>query len=218
MRIQNGVDLTRYTPVSIVLEAGDYTVSEFLPQEGNWMATTQTTQSVTVVNGQTTTVYFGNLCLGEGGGRPLGFWSNRNGQRLIGNDDLVLLSGLNLRNSDGTNFDPANYATFRTWLLGGNATNMAYMLSVQLAAMELNVFNGFVSADALIYAPGTTSANALGFATVGDVMAEAAGGQYTLRRGDTLLLEGEAGDCALRSPQGAMLMLARVQPPETDNP
>lgn len=156
-----------------MLEAGDYTVSEFLPQEGNWMATTQTSQSVTVVNGQTTTVYFGNLCLGEGGGRTLGFWSNRNGQRLIGNDDLVLLSGLNLRNSDGTNFDPANYATFRTWLLGGNATNMAYMLSVQLAAMELNVFNGFVSADALIYAPGTTSANALGFATVGDVMAEA---------------------------------------------
>lgn len=52
----------------------------------------------------------------------------------------------------------------------------------------------------------------------GDVMAEAAGGQYTLRRGDTLLLEGEAGDCTLRSPQGAMLMLARVQPPETDNP
>jgi hypothetical protein len=32
--------------------------------------------------------------------------------------------------------------------------------------MELNVYNGFVDGDALIYAPGTTSANPLGFATV----------------------------------------------------
>ena len=36
---------------------------------------------------------------------------------------------------------------------------MAYMLSVQLAAMELNVFNGNVSGSALISAPGTASAN-----------------------------------------------------------
>ena len=50
---------------------------------------------------------------------------------------------------------------------------MAYMLSAQLAAMELNVFNGFVNGNALIYAPGTLSANALGFATVNAVMAEA---------------------------------------------
>jgi hypothetical protein len=50
---------------------------------------------------------------------------------------------------------------------------MAYMLSAQLAAMELNVFNGFVNGNALIYAPGTTSANALGYASVNAVMAEA---------------------------------------------
>ena len=50
---------------------------------------------------------------------------------------------------------------------------MAYMLSAQLAAMELNVLNGFVNGSALIYAPGTTSANAAGFASVNDVMAEA---------------------------------------------
>jgi hypothetical protein len=47
------------------------------------------------------------------------------------------------------------------------------MLSAQLAAMELNVEAGFVSGSALVYAPGTTSANALGFATVNAVMVEA---------------------------------------------
>jgi hypothetical protein len=50
---------------------------------------------------------------------------------------------------------------------------MAYMLSAQLAAMQLNVEAGFVSTGALIYAPGTTSANALGYATVGAIIAEA---------------------------------------------
>jgi hypothetical protein len=50
---------------------------------------------------------------------------------------------------------------------------MAYMLSAQLAAMELNVYNGLVPSGSLIYAPGTTSANPAGFASVNDVMAEA---------------------------------------------
>ena len=53
------------------------------------------------------------------------------------------------------------------------ATNMAYMLSAQLAAMQLNVLNGLVNGNAFIYAPGTNSANALGFATVNAVMTEA---------------------------------------------
>jgi hypothetical protein len=39
--------------------------------------------------------------------------------------------------------------------------------------MAMNVHNGLVSGSALIYAPGTMSANALGFATVGAVLAEA---------------------------------------------
>jgi hypothetical protein len=80
---------------------------------------------------------------------------------------------LNLRDADGFGYDPLNYSDFRTWILDAKAKNMAYMLSAQLAAMELNVFNGKVDGDALIYAPGTTSANALGFATVNAVMAEA---------------------------------------------
>ena len=68
---------------------------------------------------------------------------------------------------------PITKQQLKSWLLGANATNMAYMLSAQLAAMVLNVRHGFVSASALIYAPGTLSANAAGFATVGDVISEA---------------------------------------------
>jgi hypothetical protein len=162
------------TPVDVdPIAPGDYTVAEGTPVETNWMHTTATSFDVTINAGDDVTVEFGNLCLGAGGGLTLGFWSNKNGQALFGADDLALLVSLNLRNANGSAFNPGNYAAFRTWLLNATATNMAYMLSAQLAAMELNVFNGKVSAGALIYAPGTTSANLLGFATVGAVMAEA---------------------------------------------
>ena len=173
VRIQDNIDYIRYTPVSIIVDPDDYTVTEFYPIELNWMGTTPNPVLITLAAGDDKTVEFGNLCLGAGGGLTLGFWSNNNGKALFGGDDLALMVSLNLRKANGTDFDPTNYAGFRTWLLSANATNMAYMLSAQLAAMELNVFNGKVSGGALIYAPGTSSANPLGFATVNAVMAEA---------------------------------------------
>jgi len=173
VRIQDDIDYIRYTPVSMLVEPDDYIVTEFMPLETNWMSTTDNPVYITVPPEGHETVEFGNLCLGEGGGLTLGFWSNKNGRKLVGADDLAMLVSLNLRNADGSGFDPVDYDAFRTWLLSANATNMAYMLSAQLAAMELNVFNGKVDGDALIYAPGTDSANDLGFATVNDVMAEA---------------------------------------------
>ena len=166
-----GFNENAYTPVALQLDAGTYTVSEYMPLQTNWMATTPTSVAVTLP--PPATVAFGNLCLGGGGGLTLGFWSNNNGKALFGADDLALMVSLNLRNANGTDFNPASYAAFRTWLLSANATNMAYMLSAQLAAMELNVLNVKVSGSALIYAPGTKSTNALGFATVNAVMAEA---------------------------------------------
>jgi len=173
VRIPYGIGLFRFTPASLVVDPDDYVVTEFSPIETNWLGTTPNPVNVTVADGDTETVEFGNLCLGAGGGHTLGFWSNKNGQALVGPTDLAMLVALNLRNADGTNFDPANNAAFRTWLLSASATNMAYMLSAQLAAMELNVFNALVDGNALIYAPGATSANSLGFATVNAVMAEA---------------------------------------------
>jgi hypothetical protein len=135
--------------------------------------------TVVVIDGSTASgLNFGNICLGPGGGHTLGFWSNKNGQATMNDGgtlapELALLSGLNLRTATGGDFNPTTYTQFRTWLLGATGTNMAYMLSAQLAAMELNVEAGFVNGGALIYAPGTTSANVNGFATVNAVMAEA---------------------------------------------
>jgi hypothetical protein len=86
---------------------------------------------------------------------------------------LSELRALNLVKADGSPFDPNSYTEFRNWILSANATNMAYMLSAQMAAMYLNVQARFVSASALVYAPGTNSANAAGFATVGALLDEA---------------------------------------------
>jgi hypothetical protein len=192
VRIQDGMDLIRYTPVSVVVDPDTYTVTESDPIQTNWSHTTPNPVVITVADGGTGNVEFGNVCVGAGGGLTIGFWSNNNGfakmndaDTLLGpnsvNGELSLLSGLNLiknvvtakKITGGTAFDPGTYATFKSWLLSAEATNMAYMLSAQLAGMALNVEGGLVNASALIYAPGTTSANSLGFATVGAVMTEA---------------------------------------------
>jgi hypothetical protein len=157
-----------------VLPGIDHQVKEFLPVEKNWINTTPTEVTVNVKFGERKDVKFGNVCLGKGGGKTLGFWSNKNGAALITvNPDLNFLTSLNLRDGAGNDFNPTSYSQFRTWILGAKATNMAYMLSAQFAAMQLNVLNGLVNGNALIYAPGTTSANAQGFATVNAVLAEA---------------------------------------------
>ena len=180
IRIQDAIDeLFRFTPVNVVLEPGDYVVTEGDPVETNWLHTTTNPVQVSLVAGDDKTVEFGNLCLGAGGGHTLGFWSNKNGQATMNDgasmcSELTLLNGLWLRNAAGTRMNFAcDYTAFRNWLLGATATNMAYMLSAQLAAMELNVEAGFVSGNALVYAPGTNSANINGFATINDLMAEA---------------------------------------------
>jgi len=178
------------------LDPGTYTFAEVLAASP-WMQTGNTTNQSSGTNGATsslnaksytvvipndqpssvTGVYFGNVCTGAGGGLTMGFWSNKNGQALITTTattgDLAMLSALNLRNANGSNFDPGTKDAYRTWLLSANATNMAYMLSAQLSAMELNVAHSFVQGSALIYAPGVASANAAGFASVSAVMAEA---------------------------------------------
>jgi len=164
------IDSTSYTPVDYIDEGGSFTVTESNPLQQNWNHTTPTSVNATITSGETTTVTFGNLCLGAGGGLTLGFWSNKNGEKLYSNAVAV---AQNLRDANGNNFDPANFKAFRTWILSANAWNMAYMLSAQLAAMTQNVNNGNVSASAIVYAPGTGSASSLGYATAGALIAEA---------------------------------------------
>lgn len=147
-------DLCRFTPQCVMLDEGSYNVCEDTPVEMVWVHTTPTCASAVVTMGQTTTVDFGNVCLGPGGGLTLGFWSNRNGQRTVTASDLTFLSSLCLRNAAGGDFNPTSAAGLSSWLLGANATNMAYMLSAQLAAMELNVRHNFVNGNALVYTGG----------------------------------------------------------------
>jgi hypothetical protein len=169
-----GTDVDGFTPFDLInLDAGDYTATEGTPIQLNWIHTTPTSVTKAVVDGQTTFFEFGNVCLGAGGGRTPGFWSNKNGENQMKDGgtlapELALLAGLNLRNANGSGFDPASYSAFRTWLLGGTATNMAYMLSVHLAAMALNVEAGFVSGTALVFVGGS-----YGFLTINALMAAA---------------------------------------------
>jgi hypothetical protein len=181
VNIKDGIDIDRFTPVTVIVSPGDYTVTEYMPLEPNWVATTQNPVNITLNDGDNKTVEFGNVCLGPGGGRTLGFWSNKNGKAVMNdggtmNPELSMLSGLCLRDGNGNDFNPTSYDSFRSWILGANATNMAYMLSAQLAAMELNVEAGFVSGSSLVYAPALlpyapiTGLNNLGFISITDLM------------------------------------------------
>jgi hypothetical protein len=150
---------------------GPHEVKEFLLPK--WINTTPKEVTVNVEGKDRHDIKFGNVCTGAGGGKTPGFWSNKNGAKEYGADDNAAMVALHLVNADGSPFDPTGHASFKTWLLDSNAVNMAYKLSSQLAAMKLNVLNGKVNPAALIYAPGTNSANAAGFATVADIIAEA---------------------------------------------
>ncbi|HEX3071649.1 MAG TPA: hypothetical protein VHX14_24010 [Thermoanaerobaculia bacterium] len=178
-------DYIRSTPVDLVGDTGTYHAGEVMPSEANWrfIAATATDGSMVITNhvdtsiadGDDKTIRFGNLCLGAGGGLTLGYWSNKNGQSSFNRvpNGLAMLVALNLRNGAGANFDPANYNQIHDWLLSGNAVNMAYMLSVQMTAMTLNVASGGVNGSRLLYAPGTHSANQFGYASVNDILGEA---------------------------------------------
>lgn len=169
------------------LSAGDYGVCEVIPEGGQtWLSTTDTTISPITVPESSYRNNFGNVCLGGGNGRTLGFWSNPNGNARLSQYFpawKTLLNGYNLRNAAGLNYDVAGvlhagaFKDFRTWLLNATATNMAYMLSAQMSAMILNVNyggpDGKVPAGANLYA-GTPPAgctvpglSAKGFISVG---------------------------------------------------
>jgi hypothetical protein len=184
MRISDGISLIRFTPTCNEVEPDTYSVFEFNPIETNWIHTTpQLIENITLAANEHKTVFFGNVCLGPGGGKTLGFWSNKNGQATMNDGgtlapELALLSSLNLRNGSGADFNPTNYNDFRNWLLNANATNMAYMLSAQLAAMQLNVESGGVGGNAVIYAPALlpfapAGLSALGFIKISDLITAA---------------------------------------------
>jgi hypothetical protein len=81
-------------------------------------------------------------------GRGIGFWANKPGRTIAGANDTAWrneLNGHNLVRADGAAYDVPTggfataHADFRSWILGAHATNMAYMLSAQMAALVLNL-------------------------------------------------------------------------------
>lgn len=183
----NNFTALRFTfdpPRCLVVAPDNYSVIEGNPIETNWVHTTPTEADFTLAECATQPVSFGNVCLGPGGGLTLGFWSNKNGQALENCADFTFLSSLCLVNATGGNqdFNPlcttaalnANKTALNAWLLGGNAVNMAYMLSVQLTAMELNVRHNKVSGSALVYeACLKTNGYPTGFISINDLMTAA---------------------------------------------
>jgi hypothetical protein len=131
------------------LTAGSYTITEWKADQNCWVNTTELEVVVTLTtNDMNETAYFGNVCLGSGNGKTLGFWSNKNGQLLF---NSAYLTGLKLMDSNGSLAALKDYRTFRTWILNATATDMRYMLSAQLAAMKLNVEAGLVTGNSVVY-------------------------------------------------------------------
>jgi hypothetical protein len=140
----------------------DYIVTEANANESNWFHSTDATSLIVFpASGGSETRTFGNYCTAPSGGLTLGFWSNKNGNKLLtgsatGNGTTltsaamaVLNSCAYMRNANGSIHTFTNsYSAFRTWLLGATATNMAYMLSAQLAALKLDVNFIFVDGNA----------------------------------------------------------------------
>ena len=146
---------------------------------------------------------FGNVCLGTtSGAYSKGFWTNNNGKSILSANDTAkpypdsgnwraILNAANLANGNGTPYSvpipPATFNTafgnFSSFLSGASATNMANMLSAQLAAMELNVGCANLNASLLVLA-GTPPAsctpatlpqppNAQGYISITNLMQDA---------------------------------------------
>lgn len=188
-QFQEGTDIiaSSFTALTTVwidpIDAEDYLVSE--AQEDNWVPTNKevppilinefnSDPSITIasntritVEGETI-VEFGNVCLGEGGGHSKGFWTNKHGQDIIDGNDLADLNALNLVDESGSDKFFGTNSNVKNWLKDANAKNMAFMLSAQLAAMQLNVNHGFVDPTSIVYAPGVDENT--DFLTIQDLM------------------------------------------------
>ena len=140
---------------------GDYVVTEADANESNWHHSMGGTSMIMLASGGTETHSFGNYCLSPSGGLTLGFWSNKNGNKLLtgnanGTGTTLLPAVVTLLNSCALFITRTGHSIpstaptpqFRTWLLGATATNMAYMLSAQWAALKLDVNFGFVDGNA----------------------------------------------------------------------
>lgn len=158
------------------LVPGAYTLTETM--KPGWTQT-KAPGPVTLAAGQNITGQdFGNACFVSTNGKGIGYWTNKNGQAVITGSDLSVLSGLNLVNAAGTHQTFTAKSALATWLLNATATNMAYMLSAQLAAVQLSVAHGtngnatVVATNLLPFAP-ITGLSPLGTISINNLIAAA---------------------------------------------
>ena len=122
------------------------------------------TYTVELASGGTASgLNFGNVCeVNNGNGLTLGFWSNKNGEKVLQGKDPAwreLLNKSNLRQANGNLFTISGgkfadaYKAFRTWILSATATNMSYMLSAQLAATQLDIAYNKLNGNDLVLDP-----------------------------------------------------------------
>jgi hypothetical protein len=175
-----------------------FVVSETVPATGqagsSWIQTAPAISGLLgrVYNGSTdgsSTTYvhldFGDACIHPlSGGFTLGFWSNKNGQAILQANDAAWrakMNSSNLRDAKGNLFTLSTtdsftnvYGKFRTWILGATATNMAYMLSAQLAATTNDVcFKGLDGTQVLQLTPELAACYGSNVATINTVIAQA---------------------------------------------
>ena len=175
----DNLQIIRHTPRTLFPAVGTYTMVESSTRESNWVHTTPSQVECTLDEYDTMFIDWGNVSLGAGGANAAAFWGSRDGQTQVTTADLNFLSTLYLRNATGADFNPATARSLSNWLLKTTTTNMAYALSAQLAAMQLNVRHSFVNGSALVYAPGlspygTVGLNSAGFISITDLMSAAA--------------------------------------------
>jgi hypothetical protein len=78
-------------------------------------------------------------------GHTIGYWTNMHGEEAIeAGNFLSVLPSLHVVDEVGAPFTTNDFDVFKDWMQGANAFNMAYMLSVQLVAMQFNVLAGYV--------------------------------------------------------------------------
>jgi hypothetical protein len=166
----NGLAEINLSTVEASLFPLSYTVTEVMPSAA-WMALEGVGGYTGTIEtpGSTLSLRFGNVRLGNGNAGTIGFWGNKNGQDLITADDLAALRALELVRADGSDFDPHTKPQLRDFLRNASATNMAYMLSAQLAATTLNVRHDRIGGD-MVYAPLSPFANTEGFVSISAVM------------------------------------------------
>src|SRR5206468_5156913 len=131
----DNLQIIRETPRLAHPRTGAYTMVESSTRESNWVHTSPSQVECTLEEYDTMFVDWGNVSLGAGGANAAPLWAARDGQALITTDDLAFLSSLYLRNARGADFNPATTKSLSNWLVRATADNMAYALSVQLAAM-----------------------------------------------------------------------------------